>query len=292
MKEAKQANRLIAYLQLARLHQRTGIYLLFLPCLCGIFLAMKIMPQVHLHEILRVSFLFFLGAVFMRSAGCVVNDLIDVNFDRQVSRTRMRPLAAGIISKKAAVIFLVILLIFALAILLQFNKNTIFAGFFILNFVLFYPLMKRITFFPQVFLGITFNFGIVMASLAGLGFIANTHLILYCAFIILTLLYDTIYAFQDIEDDVKIGVKSSAIAFSKRPKLILNFLNILVLILLVFLGFKQQFNWGFFAIIFLAFLIAFIKIILADFKNAQNCLNLFKQAVFFEALIAIAILIG
>jgi len=285
-------NRFIAYLQLARLHQRVGIYLLFLPCLCAILLAMKLMPEVHLHEILRVTFLFFVGAVFMRSAGCVVNDLIDVNFDRQVARTKNRPLALGIISKKAALIFLSILLGFALLILLQFNKNTIFGGFFILNFVLFYPLMKRITFFPQIFLGITFNFGIVMASLSLLNHISNAHLILYAAFIILTLLYDTIYAFQDIEDDLKIGVKSSAIAFSKNPKLILNFLNALILILLIYLGFKEQFDRGFFVIIFAIFLIAFFQIIFTDFKNSQNCLNLFKQAVFFEIFIAIAILIG
>ncbi len=292
MSSAQQPSRFQAYLQLARLHQRTGIYLLFLPCLCGILLAMKLMPQVHLHEILRVSYLFFVGAVLMRCAGCVVNDLIDVNFDRQVSRTKNRPLAAGLISKKSALIFLVILLSLALVILLQFNKNSVFAGFFILNFVLFYPLMKRVTFFPQIFLGITFNFGIVMASLSLLNYITNAHLILYSAFIILTLVYDTIYAFQDIDDDLKIGVKSSAIAFSRHPKFILNFLNILTLILLIYLGFKEQFDLGFFAIIFGGFLIAFIQIIFADFRNAQNCLNLFKQAVYFELLIAIAILVG
>lgn len=292
MSSAQQPSRFQAYLQLARLHQRTGIYLLFLPCLCGILLAMKLMPQVHLHEILRVGFLFFVGAVLMRSAGCVVNDLIDVNFDRQVARTKNRPLAAGVISKKSALIFLLILLSFALVILLQFNKNTVFAGFFILNFVLFYPLMKRVTFFPQIFLGITFNFGVVMGSLALLNHITNAHLILYSSFIILTLLYDTIYAFQDIDDDLKIGVKSSAIAFSKNPKFILNFLNILTLILLIYLGYKEQFEAWFFAIIFGGFLIAFMKIIFADFRNMQNCLNLFKQAVYFELLIAIAILVG
>lgn len=292
MNEAQKQNRLTAFLQLARLHQRSGIYLLFLPCLCGILLAMKIMDNVHLSEILRVTGLFLLGAVLMRSAGCVVNDLIDVNFDKKVARTQNRPLALGLISKKSALIFLLFLLIFSLIILLQFNKNTIFAGFFILNFVLFYPLMKRVTFFPQIFLGITFNFGAIMASLALLGYITNAHLILYSAFIILTLVYDTIYAFQDIEDDLKIGVKSSAIAFSKMPKLILNFLNFLVLVLLIYLGIKEQFDWGFFAIISATFLIAFFQIYFANFQDTKTCLKLFRQAVIFELLIAIAILVA
>jgi 4-hydroxybenzoate polyprenyltransferase len=280
------------YLKLARLQQRTGIYLLFLPCLCGVFLAMKNLPNFDLIYFLEIISLFFVGAVLMRSAGCVINDLLDVEFDKKVARCKNRPLALGDISKKQAMIFLAILLFFSLIILLQFNKNTIFSGFFILNFVLFYPMMKRITYYPQIFLGITFNFGIVMANLALLNFITPESLILYCAFIILTLLYDTIYAFQDIEDDLKIGVKSSAIAFQKNSKLILNFLNLLIFILLFYLGIKAGFSEKFFIIIAAIFLIALLKIVKLDLKNANQCLKIFKEAVIFEALIAIAILIG
>lgn len=280
------------YLQLARIHQRTGIYLLFLPCLCGLFLAIKKLPNFDLIYFLETTFLFFLGSILMRSAGCVINDLIDANFDKKVARTKTRPIAAGRISKKQALIFLIILLFFSLIILLQFNKNTIFSGFFILNLVLFYPMMKRITYYPQIFLGITFNFGIIMTSIALLNFITTENLILYCIFIILTLLYDTIYAFQDIEDDLQIGVKSSAIAFQKNSKLILNFLNFLILILLIYLGIKAEFNEKFFIIISSIFLIALLKITKLDLKNSNQCLKIFKETVIFEALIAIAILIG
>jgi len=280
------------YLKLARLHQPTGIWLLFLPCLCGIFLALKKMPEVNLPQIYYLTFMFFLGSVLMRSAGCVINDLLDVKFDSLVERTKNRPLASKKISKKHALIFLAFLLLGSAVILFQFNKNTIFSGFFIMNFVLFYPLMKRLTYYPQVFLGLTFNFGILMSSLALLNFLTPESLVLYIATVFWTLIYDTIYAFQDIEDDLKIGVKSSAIAFQNRPKLALNLLNLAMSILLFYLGFKANFNIGFFAIIFAGVLLLAYKINRCDFKNQKNCLDLFKQNVFLGTLISLAILIG
>ena len=280
------------YLKLARLHQPTGIWLLFLPCLCGIFLALKKMPEVNLPQAYHVIFLFFIGSLLMRSAGCVINDLIDVKFDALVERTKTRLLASKKISKKQALIFLACLLFAAALVLFQFNKHTIFSGFFIMNFVLLYPLMKRLTYYPQVFLGLTFNFGIIMSSLALLNFITPESLILYIACVFWTLIYDTIYAFQDIEDDLKIGVKSSAIAFQNRPKLVLNLLNLIMAILLFYLGFKANFNIGFFAIIFASIVLLAYKINKCDFKDQKNCLNLFKENVFFGTLISLAILIG
>jgi 4-hydroxybenzoate polyprenyltransferase len=255
-------------------------------------LALKQLPAPEISEIIYLVFLFFIGAVLMRSAGCTINDLIDVKFDSLVERTKNRPLAAKKISKKSAIIFICCLLFAALLILFQFNKNTIFSGFFIMNFVLFYPLMKRLTYYPQIFLGITFNFGIIMASLALLNFITPQHLILYVAFIIWTLIYDTIYAFQDIEDDLEIGVKSSAIAFQKHPKTILNLLNAAMLILLTYLGFKSDFSIGYFVIIISACLIGSYKISVCNLKNSENCLRLFKQNVSFGILVAIAIILG
>jgi 4-hydroxybenzoate polyprenyltransferase len=280
------------YVKISRLQQPTGIWLLFLPCLCGVLLALKKLPAVGILDILPILLLFLLGSVVMRSAGCVINDLIDVKIDSLVERTKNRPLAAKLISKKSALIFLFCLLTSALLILFQFNKNVVFSGFFILNFVLIYPMMKRLTYYPQIFLGLTFNFGIIMASLALLNFITPESLILYISFAIWTLIYDTIYAFQDIEDDLKIGVKSSAIAFQKRPRLALGLLNVLMLALLLYLGLKMNFNIGFFAIILLSCSIYAYKINVCDFKNGANCLRLFKQNVFFGALVAIAILIG
>lgn len=280
------------YFKLARFHQPTGIWLLFLPCLCGIFLALKKVIGIEIYEVSKITLLFFLGSILMRSAGCVINDLIDAKFDSQVERTKNRPIASKKISKKAALIFLFCLLLGGLLVLFQFNKNTIFSGFFIMNFVLLYPLMKRLTYYPQVFLGLTFNFGAVMASLALLNFITPESLILYVALVIWTLIYDTIYAFQDIEDDLKVGVKSSAIAFKKHPKIILNSLNALMLILLFYLGFKSDFNIGFFAMIFAACLIYSYRINICNFNDGKNCLKLFKQNVYFGILLAIAILLG
>ena len=284
------------YLKLSRLHQPTGIWLLFLPCICGLLLALKKLPSLNLTfelgEICYFILLFLLGSVIMRSAGCVINDLIDAKLDSMVARTKDRPLAAKKISKKSALIFLLILLSSALLILFQFNKNVIFSGFFIVNFVLIYPMMKRLTYYPQIFLGLTFNFGVIMSSLALLNFITPESLILYISFVIWTLIYDTIYAFQDIEDDLKIGVKSSAIAFQKRPKITLISLNLAMMALLIYLGVKANFNLFFFAIIVASCFFYTYKIKICDLKDGKNCLTLFKQNVFFGILIAIAILIG
>jgi 4-hydroxybenzoate polyprenyltransferase len=242
--------------------------------------------------ILNVGILFFLGSVLMRSAGCIINDLCDVKFDEKVARTKIRPLAAKEISKFNALVFLGILLIFGLAILLQFNFKTILGGFFAMILVCTYPLMKRITYYPQIFLGLTFNFGVILSSLALLNEITFSALILYSSLVIWTLIYDTIYAFQDIEDDLKIGVKSSAIAFQKNPKAILNILNLLMFALLIFLGIQENFNLVFFALIFLSNAILAYKITSCDFKNSANCLLVFKQNVAIGMLIAAAILIA
>jgi len=228
----------------------------------------------------------------MRSAGCVINDLIDVKFDEKVSRTKKRPLASKAISRRDAAIFLAILLGFGFEILLQFNFKTILGGFVAMILVCTYPLMKRITYYPQIFLGLTFNFGVILSALALQNDITLAALILYAALIIWTLIYDTIYAFQDIEDDLRVGVKSSAIAFRKKPELILNALNLLMFALLVFLGIFQNFSPLFFIFVALGNFILAYKITSCDFKNSQNCLKVFKENIWIGALISLAILIG
>ena len=154
--------KIISYLQLIRFNKPTGTLLLFLPCLFAISLIKKID---FLQESKLIT-LFFLGSLLMRSAGCIINDIMDYKFDRKISRTSNRPIANGKITKKRAMFLLVILLFISFLILLQFNKYTILSGFFIISFIAIYPLMKRITYYPQIFLGITINFGVVMASLA------------------------------------------------------------------------------------------------------------------------------
>ncbi len=283
---------MLNYLKLARLHHPTGIWLLFLPCLFGIFLALKKLPEPHFLEIIRIIFLFLMGSILMRSAGCIINDLTDLKFDQKVERTKSRPLASGAISIKNARIFLAILLIGGFLILLQFNFKTILSGFIALLLVITYPLMKRLTYYPQVFLGLTFNFGILMASLALLDRITIEALILYIASIIWTVIYDTIYAYQDIEDDLKIGVKSTAIRFRSNPQKILIALSLAMFLTLIFLGYYAKFQSFFFFTLLLISLFLDNKIKNCDFKNGHDCLKTFKANVVVGILILTAIIFG
>jgi len=280
------------YLKLMRLNQPTGIWLLFLPCLFGIFLAFKKLPAFNILETARIIFLFFIGSVLMRSAGCVINDLLDQKFDEKVERTKHRPLASKKISRSAAIILLTILLALGLLVLLQFNLPTILSGFAALALIATYPLMKRITYYPQVFLGLTFNFGILMASLAILENITFGSIILYFSCVIWTVIYDTIYAYQDIADDLKIGVKSTAIKFDKSPKKILTALNFTLFVTLTYLGWKEHFESGFFLAILVSNLFLNQKIKTCDFTNSQNCLKVFKANIWVGLLILIAILLA
>ncbi len=280
------------YLKLLRLNQPTGIWLLFLPCLFGIFLAFKKLPESSLADIQPAIIFFFIGSIIMRSAGCVINDLFDQKFDEKVTRTRNRPLASKAISRRNALILLTSLLLLGLVILLQFNLKTILSGFAALALVITYPLMKRITYYPQVFLGLTFNFGIIMASFALLDRVYPETLILYCASIIWTVIYDTIYAYQDIEDDLQIGVKSTAIKFQKNPKKILISLSLGMFLSLILMGWQGNFKSGFFLTILVAALLLNNKIKKCDFTNSQNCLRIFKDNIWIGILILGAIILG
>lgn len=281
-----------SYLKLARLNQPTGIWLLFLPCLFGIFLALKAAPDISTLAITKIIFLFFVGSLVMRSAGCIVNDLFDKKFDEKILRTKNRPLASGKVSRFEALILLGLLLIFGFTILLQFNFKTILSGFFALALVIIYPLMKRVTHYPQIFLGLTFNFGIVMSSLVFLEKITLDFVILYIAGIIWTVIYDTIYAYQDIEDDLKIGVKSTAIKFKSNSKRILISLSLVMCLDLIFLGFLKQFSPTFFLIISFTTFFLSEKIRKCDLQNSENCLAVFKSNFWIGILILTAIISG
>jgi 4-hydroxybenzoate polyprenyltransferase len=279
------------YINLTRINRPIGIGLLFLPCLFGIFLSEK-KVQIDFTKIFWLILLFAAGAAIMRSAGCIINDIFDQKFDRQVARTKNRPIASGQISQKQALIFLAFLLLAGLVILLQFNSITILSGFIAVALAGTYPLMKRITYYPQIFLGLAFNFGILMASLAITNRINLSCVILYCAAIIWTLIYDTIYAYQDIEDDLKIGVKSSAIKFRKNPKRILLILSLAMFVLLFFTGLLESLNWHFFITIGAAFLFSAQKIINCNFSDPKNCLKVFKENFWIGSLISIGIFLG
>jgi 4-hydroxybenzoate polyprenyltransferase len=228
------------YIELTRIKRPTGIILLFLPCLFGVFYAVKGLEFVNFAWILWISALFLIGSIIMRGAGCVINDIMDRKFDKKVARTKNRMIASGKISVLKALILASAFLVLGFIILLQFNEKVIISGFLALFLVFLYPLMKRITFFPQIFLGITFNYGILMGFLAVNFSLSLNVFLLYFACVIWTLIYDTIYAFQDIDDDLKIGVKSSAIAFQRNPREILLKLTILMGILLILAGILQK----------------------------------------------------
>ena len=273
------------------LNRPIGIWLLFLPCLFGISLSIK-KVALNPKDILYFTILFGLGSFIMRSAGCIINDIFDHKFDAQVKRTKNRPIAAQKITHLEALKLLVLLLICGLIILLQFNYLTILSGFFALILAITYPLMKRITYYPQIFLGLAFNFGILMSGLAITQKIDVSFIILYLASIIWTLIYDTIYAYQDIEDDLKIGVKSATIKFSKNPKIILSSLSLIMFFIICYLGIKESFKIGFFISNFLALFFLIYKIKNCDFKNDKNCLEVFKANFLVGFLILIGIILG
>jgi 4-hydroxybenzoate polyprenyltransferase len=283
--------KIIDYLKLTRINRPTGIWLLFLPCLFGVFLSSKKI-EMDLKDIFYFITLFAFGSLIMRSAGCVINDIFDQKFDSQVKRTKDRPIAAGKISKIEALIFLFLLLICGLIILLQFNYLTILSGFFALILAITYPLMKRITYYPQIFLGLAFNFGILMSALAILQKVDVSFMILYFSSIIWTLIYDTIYAYQDLEDDLKIGVKSSTMKFGENPKIILSILSLTMFLMIFYLGIRESFKLSFFISNFLALIFLNYKIKNCDFKNDKNCLEVFKANFLVGFLILAGIILG
>ncbi|HQX26334.1 MAG TPA: 4-hydroxybenzoate octaprenyltransferase [Alphaproteobacteria bacterium] len=205
------------YAALARLDRPIGIWLLLLPGWWAILLASN-KPTRMDGEVWEFLVLFGIGAVVMRAAGCVVNDLWDRDLDRKVARTSLRPLASGEVTVRQAAVFLALLLCIGLVILLQFNALTIFLGVLSLPLIAIYPLMKRFTWWPQLFLGFTFNFGALMGWSAVTGSVDLPALLLYSGGIFWTLGYDTIYAHQDKEDDALAGIKSTALLFGEKSR--------------------------------------------------------------------------
>ena len=216
------------FLRLSRADRPIGTWLLLLPCWWGLTLAMLSDGNSSWHD-LWIFMGCGLGAWFMRGAGCTWNDITDRKFDAAVARTRSRPLPSGQISVTAAVIWMFVQIMVAFAILLTFNQAAIGFGFLALVPATIYPFAKRFTWWPQVFLGLAFNWGALLAWTAHSGSLAAPALLLYLAGIAWTLFYDTIYGHQDIEDDALIGVKSTARLFADRtPVWLMRFLAITV----------------------------------------------------------------
>lgn len=206
----------LPYAQLARFERPIGWWLLLLPCWWSVALATIADGDGFLN--LWHIFLFLIGAIVMRGAGCTYNDIVDTHIDMAVSRTRSRPIPSGRLSKRAAVFFAMALCLIGLGVLLQFNLFAIITGFCSLFFVAIYPFMKRITHWPQLCLGLAFSWGALMGWAAHFGALTVAPLVLYAGAILWTVGYDTIYAHQDREDDALVGVKSTARLFGDKTK--------------------------------------------------------------------------
>ena len=193
------------FIELTRLKKPIGFMLLFWPCVWGLTIAYDFSK--NLNDYFFYLTLFFLGSVLMRSAGCIVNDISDKEFDKRVIRTKQRPIASGQISIKLGLIYVTILCLLALLVLINFNTLTIILALGSMPLAFSYPLMKRYTYWPQLFLGITFNYGLILGWVCIKNQLDIIPIILYLGAIFWTLGYDTIYGYQDIKDDENIGVK-------------------------------------------------------------------------------------
>ena len=262
-------------IQFTRLNKPIGFMLLFWPCLWGLTLGYYFKDETNIY--FKYIILFFLGSVLMRSAGCIFNDIVDKNFDKKVERTKNRPLASGKISVIEAYIYVVLLCLLALLILLQFNNLTIILGMSSMILAFAYPFMKRITYWPQLFLGLTFNWGIIMGWTSITNNILIEPILLYLSAIFWTLGYDTIYGLQDIRDDEIIGVKSTSIKFKKNVKIFVGTCYSLCTFFILIMFFMTEINRYFILLMtpFIATLIYQVKI--SNISNSLFCLNAFKN---------------
>jgi 4-hydroxybenzoate polyprenyltransferase len=263
------------FINLTRLNKPIGFMLLFWPCSWGLAYAYNLNQDLNIF--LYYLLLFFLGSILMRSAGCIFNDIVDKDLDKRVQRTKQRPIASGKISVKQSIFYVLILCLISFLILIQFNSKTIYLGLGSMILAFSYPFMKRITYWPQLFLGLTFNWGMIMAYTATLNQISIEIILLYLSAIFWTLGYDTIYGAQDITDDEVIGLKSTSIKFKKNIKVFVCISYSITLLLLMYL-FMEKVGKNMFSFLLLLFAISLIYQLINFNKNApETCLNSFKS---------------
>ena len=278
------------FIQLSRLDKPIGYMLLFWPCLWGLTIAYNF--ENNSNKYFFYLILFFLGSVFMRSAGCIVNDIVDRNYDKKVLRTKNRPIASGKVSVKLGFFYIVVLCLVALLVLLQFNKSTIILGLASMPLAFSYPYMKRLTYWPQLFLGITFNYGLLIGWTSIQENLSLTPIIFYIGAIFWTLGYDTIYGYQDIKDDEIIGVKSTSIKFKNKPKIFLSLCYLITLSSIIITGLSMNFNNTYFLFLLIPAIHMFFQLKKLDIENGENCLKLFKSNNILGLIILINLLIG
>ena len=284
-------NQLNLFIELTRLKKPIGYMLLFWPCAWGLTIAYDFSSDFKIYFFYLL--LFFLGSVLMRSAGCIVNDILDRKYDKKVFRTKDRPIASGKISVKLALFYSALLCLIAFLILVNFNLFTIIIALASMPLAFTYPLMKRLTYWPQLFLGVTFNYGLILGWTSINPEINLLPLIFYFGAIFWTLGYDTIYGFQDIKDDEIIGLKSTSIKFKSDPIIFLYICYTLFLISLIVLGYLSEFS-GLYYVFLLIIVCHMYFFQLKKFRsdNPSICLKIFKSNNLLGLLILISLFIG
>ena len=270
------------YFKLSRLDRPIGSWLLIIPCWWGVFLSTNVDPILLSGNSLYILITCYIGGLLMRGAGCTWNDITDAGLDAKVLRTKNRPIPAGHVSKTQAFLWLILQCSLALGILVTFNRLAIVLGFISLITVVIYPFAKRFTYWPQFFLGISFNWGILLAYAANSGTLDYFCIGLYISAIAWTIFYDTIYSFQDLEDDKEVGIKSTGILFEANPK---RYLSIFIAAIIITAGpvFYFLSNGDLIQIFILTSGIFFFSLHLIiqlsklDIKNPEDCLETFKS---------------
>ena len=277
------------FIDLTRLNKPIGFMLLFWPCSWG--LAYALYYEKNTYTFLYYLILFFFGSVLMRSAGCIFNDIVDKDYDKKVLRTKKRPIADGKISVKKSLIYVILLCLMAFIILIQFNVLTILLGMGSMLLAFTYPFMKRITYWPQLFLGLTFNWGLIMSWAAVNNDISLEICLLYLSAIFWTLGYDTIYGAQDMSDDEIIGLKSTSIKFKNHMKLFVSISYAISSLTLIYI-FKNYLGVNYFTIMLALFVFSlFYQIFKFNKENSNSCLKMFKLNNFSGLVLFLGILI-
>ena len=284
-------NQVKLFIELTRLKKPIGYMLLFWPCAWGLTLAYDFSTNLNIYFFYLL--LFFLGSVLMRSAGCIVNDILDKEFDAKVFRTKDRPIASGKVSIKLGIFYSLLLCFLALLVLLNFNYFTIILALGSMPLAFTYPLMKRFTYWPQLFLGITFNYGLILGWTAVKGQVDPVIVVFYIGAIFWTLGYDTIYGFQDIKDDEIIGLKSTSIKFKNKPYLLLFSCYSIFLLSLIITSYFMELNKLSLSAFFLLLMqMYYFQLNKLDINNPSSCLRIFKSNNYLGFIVFFGLLIG
>ena len=279
------------FIELTRLNKPIGYMLLFWPCVWGLTLVYDFNSEINTYY--KYLIFFLLGSILMRSAGCIINDITDKKFDQKVERTINRPIASEKISIKLALLYALVLCFCAFLILINFNLLTIVLALASMPFAFSYPLMKRFTYWPQLFLGIAFNYGLVLAWISINNSISLTPIMFYIGAIFWTLGYDTIYGYQDIKDDEIIGIKSTSIKFKNNPKTFLTLCYSFLLISLILIGVLMNFSNIFYLFLIIPFChLFFYQINFLSINKPEDCLKIFKSNNVLGLIVCMNILVG